>query len=63
MHDSRSRQSTLRCGARLDHSYGPQEIMAALPRPEAVGIAALPLEIQRKARAHGDPLDNIVASE
>ena len=39
------------------------DIMAALPRSEAVDAAALPADLQRKAHAHGDDLDNIVESE
>ena len=49
--------------APLDYAYTAIDIMAALPRSEAVDVDALPADLQRKARAHGDDLDNIVESE
>jgi hypothetical protein len=49
--------------APLDYPYTAIDIMAALPRSEAVDVDALPADLQRKARAHGDDLDNIVESE
>ena len=49
--------------APLDYAYTAIDIMAALPRSEAVDADALPADLQRKARAHGDDLDNIVESE
>ncbi|QNJ90043.1 hypothetical protein HZU40_00655 (plasmid) [Mycolicibacterium fluoranthenivorans] len=49
--------------APLDYAYTAIDIMAALPRSQAVDAAALPADLQRKARAHGDDLDNIVESE
>ncbi len=49
--------------APLDHAYTAVEIMAALPRSEAVDVEALPVELQRKARAHGDDLANIIESD
>lgn len=49
--------------APLHYTYSAQEIMAALPRSEAVDIDSLPAELQHKARAHGDSLDNIIESE
>jgi hypothetical protein len=49
--------------APLDYAYTAIDIMAALPRSQAVDTAALPADLQRKARAHGDDLDNIVESE
>jgi len=49
--------------AALDYAYTAIDIMAALPRSEAVDADALPADLQHKARAHGDDLDNIVASE
>jgi hypothetical protein len=38
-------------------------LIAALPRSEAVDVAALPLALQRKACTHRDDLDNIVESQ
>ena len=49
--------------APLDYAYTAIDIMAALPRSEAVDADALPADLQRKARAYGDDLDNIVESE
>ena len=49
--------------APLVYAYTAIDIMAALPRSEAVDVDALPADLQRKARAHGDDLDNIVESE
>ena len=49
--------------APLDYAYTVIDIMAALPRAEAVDVDALPADLQCKARAHGDDLDNIVESE
>jgi hypothetical protein len=49
--------------APLDYAYTAIDIMAALPRSQAVDVDALPAGLQRKARAHGDDLDNIVESE
>lgn len=49
--------------APLDYAYTAIDIMAALPRSQAVDAAALPADLQRKARAHGDDLDNIVESD
>ena len=49
--------------APLDYAYTAIDIMAALPRSEAVDADAVPADLQRKARAHGDDLDNIVESE
>ena len=49
--------------APLIYAYTAIDIMAALPRSEAVDVDALPADLQRKARAHGDDLDNIVESE
>ena len=49
--------------APLEYAYTAIDIMAALPRSQAVDAAALPADLQRKARAHGDDLDNIVESE
>ena len=49
--------------APLDYAYTAIDIMAALPRSEAVDADALPADLQHKARAHGDDLDNIVESE
>jgi hypothetical protein len=52
-----------RVRAPLDYDYSAAEIMAALPRSEAVDASALPADLRRKAREHGDDLDNIVESE
>ena len=49
--------------APLDYAYTAIDIMAALPRSEAVDVDALPADLQRKASAHGDDVDNIVESE
>lgn len=49
--------------APLDYAYTAAEIMAALPRSEAVDIEALPTDLQLKARSHGDDLSNIIESE
>lgn len=49
--------------APLDYPFTAVDIMSALPRSEAVDVDALPADSQRKARAHGDDLDNIVESE
>ena len=49
--------------APLDYAYIAIDIMAALPRSEAVDVDALPADLQRKACAHGDDVDNIVESE
>ncbi|WP_231963818.1 hypothetical protein [Mycobacterium adipatum] len=49
--------------APLDYAYTAAEIMMALPRSEAVDIEALPIDLQLKARAHGDDLSNIIESE
>jgi hypothetical protein len=37
--------------------------MAALSRSEVVDADALPADLQRKARAHSDDLDNIVSEQ
>ncbi|EUA36824.1 hypothetical protein I549_4410 [Mycobacterium avium subsp. avium 2285 (R)] len=49
--------------APLNYAYTAAEVMAALPRTEAVDVEALPAELQRKARDHGDPLNSVIASE
>lgn len=49
--------------APLDYAYTAIDVMAALPRSEAVDADALPAELQRKATAHGDDLDDINESE
>ena len=49
--------------APLDYDYSGSDTMAALPRSDAIDAGALPADLQRKARAHGDDLDNIVESE
>jgi hypothetical protein len=49
--------------APLDYAYSAAELMAALPRSEAVDAAALPAALQRKARSHRDDLDNIIESQ
>jgi hypothetical protein len=43
--------------APLVYAYTAIDIMAALPRSEAVDVDALPTDLQRKARAHGDDLE------
>ena len=48
--------------APLEYSYTATDIVGALPRSAAVDIAALPADLQRKARAHGDTLADIGAS-
>jgi hypothetical protein len=47
----------------LDYDYSATEIMAALPRSEAVDSSVLPADLRRKAAEHGDDLDDIVESE
>ncbi len=49
--------------APLEYSYTAPELMAALPRSEAIDVEALPADLQHKARSHGDNLDNIVESD
>lgn len=49
--------------APLEYSYTAPELMAALPRSEAIDVEALPAGLQHKARSHGDNLDNIVESD
>lgn len=49
--------------APLEYSYTAAELMAALPRSEAIDVDALPAELQRKARTNGDDLDNILESD
>jgi hypothetical protein len=49
--------------APLDYDYSATEIMAALPRSEAVDASALPADLRRKAREYGDDLDDIDESE
>ena len=49
--------------APLDYDYGTTDIMAALPRSEAVDASALPSELRRKALENGDDLDDIAESE
>ncbi len=46
--------------APLEYSYTAPELMAALPRSEAIDVDALPADLQHKARTHGDDLDNII---
>lgn len=49
--------------APLDYDYSATDIMAALPRSEAVDATVLPYELRRKALEHGDDLDDITESE
>lgn len=49
--------------APLEYSYTAQELMAALPRSEAIDVDAVPADLQHKARTHGDNLDNILESD
>jgi hypothetical protein len=49
--------------APLEYSYTAPELMAALPRSEAIDVDALPADLQHKARIHGDDLDNIIESD
>lgn len=49
--------------APLDYSYSATELMAALPRSEAIDVDALPAALQHKARIHRDDLDNIIESQ
>ena len=49
--------------APVDYDYRATDIMAALPRSEAVDASALPSPLRRKALDHGDDLDDIAESE
>ena len=49
--------------APLDYAHTAIAVMAALSRSEAVDADALPVDLQRKARARGDDLDNIVSEQ
>ena len=49
--------------APLEYSYTAPELMAALPRSEAIDVDALPAGLQHKARTYGDDLDNIIESD
>lgn len=49
--------------APLEYSYTAPELMAALPRSEAIDVEALPADLQHKARTCGDDLDNIIKSD
>lgn len=49
--------------APLEYSYTAPELMAALPRSEAIDVEALPADLQHKARTYGDDLDNIIESD
>lgn len=48
--------------APLPYTYSATDIMAALPRSNAVDPAALPIALQRKATQHGDDLTDISVS-
>lgn len=48
--------------APLPYTYSAIDIMAALPRSNAVDPAALPIALQRKAAEHGDTLIDITIS-